>query len=172
MATGYSNKLAQSATGVVTAPTQAARWESGKTLTVTGQYNLTSSGLTSATNTTNSTYTIQMVPIPAGATVVDWVLSTTDVDTHTTATITLNIGDGTDLTRFASALTTGQSGGNAVASSGVTITTSSGTINKGLGFKYTSEDTIDITVAAGPATSATSGAILLTVTYYCGEATI
>ncbi len=165
MATGYSNKLA-------TTNTQPARWILGETLTVTGQYDVTASGLTSATNTTNATYSIQMVPIPKGATVVGWSVSSTDVDTHTTASITLGIGDGSDTTRFASALTAGQAGGNATVNSGVTITTSSGTINKGLGYTYTVDDTIDITVSAGPATTATSGSILLTVTYYCGEATI
>ncbi len=164
MATGVSGKLA-------TTNPQPARWIPGETLRITGQYEL-AGALTSATNTTNTTYSIAMVPIPAGATVLAWNLSATDLDTHTTATITLNVGDGGDTTRFASGLTLAQAGGNAAAHQGVTITTSSGTINKGLGYKYTDGDTIDITVAAGPATSATTGTILLSVEYYCGEATI
>jgi len=163
MATAYSNKLGTSGTG------QPARWCSGETLTVTGQYELTSSGLTNSTTSTTATHLIQMVPIPAGAVISSWHLSTTDVDTHTTATVTYNIGDGSDTTRFASGLTTGQSGGNASVTNGVTITSSSGTITKGLGYKYTADDTIDLQIAAGPATTATSGTIVLTVTYYCGD---
>lgn len=137
------------------------RWKSGDVITVTGQYTY-SSALANGD-------IIQMVPVPKDAKIVNWILSTTDADTNGTPTVTYDLGDGGDQDRFAAGLTTGQTGGNAVASSGRTVTTSSGVINVGLGYKYTEDDTIDIVIAAGPATGATSGTIVLSVTYFCGE---
>jgi len=137
------------------------RWQSGATLTVTGQYTFTSAF--------SNADVIQMVPIPKDAKIVNWTLSSTDNDTNGTPTLTYDLGDGGDVDRFAAGLTTGQAGGNAMPSSGRTVTTSSGVVNVGLGYKYTEDDTIDIVIAAGPATGATSGTIILSVTYFCGE---
>ena len=143
------------------------RWSSGDTVTVVARATL-NAALTSATNTTNTYYLAQLIPVRKGMQLVDWNVSVTDLDTHTTATLTFNLGDGGDATRFASALTTGQAGGTADPTSGVTLTIASGLVSKGLGYVYTEDDTIDFRVQTAPATSATTGAIQLAATFYCG----
>lgn len=138
-----------------------ARWVQGETLTITGQFNL------SAALALNDV--IQMVPIPIGAKIQGLTLSVTDLDSDGSPAITLSVGDGSSTARFVSASTIGQTGGNITNNSCITLTASSGVIATGLGYTYTADDTIDVLVAAGPATGATSGVVQLTVTYYCGE---
>ena len=163
MSIGYSNLFDSSGNP------KEIRWEPGQVITVVGRWDM-DAALTSATNTTNTYYKAQLVPIPADAQITDWRCSVTNLDTGGN-TLTFNIGDGNDGTRFASALTIGQTGAsnrNADASNGVTITTSSGRINKGLGYRYGAYDTIDFQVQTAPGTSATTGVIQLIVEYYCG----
>lgn len=139
------------------------RWSLGETKTVTGQYNL------SAALAVNDV--VQMVPVPKGALIQGITLGTTDLDTNNSPAVTLSIGDGNSTARFVSASTIGQTGGVISNNATVTPTASAGTVATGLGYKYTVDDTIDIFVAAGPGTGATTGSLILTVTYYCGEYT-
>lgn len=158
MSVGYSNLFDSSGN------VKERRFVAGETVTVYGHWEY-DAALTSATNTTNTYYKAQLVPVPAGAMILNWISTVTDSDSG--ATTTYNLGDGTDGTRFASALTTAQAGGNATPASGVTITTSSGIINKGIGYTYTEDDTIDFQIQTGSSGSATSGTVGLMVTYYC-----
>ncbi len=100
---------------------------------------------------------IQMVKVPAGATILDITLTSSDLDTNGSPTIVLDVGDGGDTDRFIDGSTIGQTGGitNGFLASGV----------NGHLYNYTSEDTIDVLVQAGPATGATSGSIKLSVLY-------
>jgi hypothetical protein len=161
MATLYSDKFDTS--GNVT----ERRWVRGQAINVVARATL-DAALTSATNTTNTYYSVQLIPVRRGMRVVNWNVSVTDLDTHTTATLTFNLGDGGDATRFASALTTGQAGGTAGPTSGVTMVITNGLVSKGLGYTYTEDDTIDFFVQTAPATSATTGAIQLAASFYCG----
>ena len=97
---------------------------------------------------------IQMVTVPAGATILDVLLAVTDLDTGGSPAIVLTVGDGGDTDRFVTASTVGQAGG--VARLNATT---------GAGYKYTAKDTIDVLVSTGPATGATSGTVSLTVLY-------
>lgn len=97
---------------------------------------------------------IQMVTVPAGATILNVILATTDLDTNGTPTIALTVGDGSDADRFITASTVGQAGGVANLNA-----------STGAGYKYSATDTVDVTVATGPATGATSGTVSLTVLY-------
>lgn len=138
-----------------------ARWVQGETITVTGQFNL------SAALALNDV--IQMVPIPQGAFIQGITLSSTDTDTNGSPAIIYDVGDGSDTDRFIDGSTIGQAGGVVTNNGTVVPTASSGVIATGLGYKYTVDDTIDVLVQVAPGTGATSGSILLTVTYYCGE---
>jgi hypothetical protein len=97
---------------------------------------------------------IQMVKIPAGATILDVVLSASDLDTGTSAAIVLDVGDDGDTDRFIDGSTAGQAGG-------VTH------LNNRAGhcYTYTADNTIDVLVQVAPATGATSGTIALGVCY-------
>lgn len=97
---------------------------------------------------------IQMVKVPKGATVLDVELITTDLDTGGSPAIALHVGYGGDADYFIASSTVGQAGGVARASASTA---------KPLAF--TAEDTIDVTVATGPATGATSGTVSLVVYY-------
>jgi hypothetical protein len=99
---------------------------------------------------------LEMVKVPAGAIVVGCVLATDDLDTNGTPTIVLDVGDGSDTDRYIDGSTVGQAGG---------VTDFSNLAIGGIGYTYTSEDTIDILVQAAPATGATSGTIKLSVFY-------
>jgi hypothetical protein len=94
---------------------------------------------------------VQMVKVPAGAYITGITLAPDDLDTGTT--ITLSVGDGNIAARFISASTAAQTG--------AVVTLS---VAAGMGFQYTVDDTIDITVAAGPST-ATTGKLRLLVRY-------
>lgn len=90
--------------------------------------------------------------LQAGSTVVDVTLVTTDLDTNGTPTITLDVGYGADPDYFIAASTVGQAGGIARASA---ATAQPLTLD--------SNDTIDVTVHAAPATGATTGTVTLSV---------
>lgn len=117
-------------------------------------------GLTSvtATQTVSTALTtgdvIEMVKVPRGAKVLDVILTSEDLDTGTTATIVLDVGDGGDTDRWIDGATTGQAGG-----------TTRMNVATGLDHSYTADDTIDVLVQAGPATGATGVKITLTVLY-------
>ena len=123
----------------------------GNLIGVTSTYSL-SAALTSG-------QVIQMVPVPKGARVygnpTNVVLSSTDLDTGATPTITLSVGDGDDPDRWITASTIGQTSGIVAG----TLTTAA--FNK----QYTADDTIDVLVAAAPATGATTGTLTLQVVY-------
>ena len=97
---------------------------------------------------------IQMVKIPANATIIGLTLSCGDLDTDGSPAIVLDVGDGSDTDRFIDGSTIGQAGGveriNAAA---------------GHNYTYSAEDTIDVLVQVGPATGATAVDIDLTVLY-------
>ena len=97
---------------------------------------------------------MEMVKVPAGATVLDVILHTDDLDTNGTPTITLDVGDGADADYFLSASQVARTGGVARADAAT--------------FKpktYVAEGLIQVTVSAAPATGATSGDVELTVLY-------
>jgi hypothetical protein len=102
---------------------------------------------------------IQMVKIPAGATVLDLTIACDDLDSNGTPTIVLDVGDGDDTDRFIDGSTIGQAGGSAKLGAGVA------TGNAAFNYTYTTADTIDVLVQAGPATGATSGQITMSVIY-------
>lgn len=100
---------------------------------------------------------IQMVKVPAGATILDMGLSCTDLDSGGTA-IVLDVGDGSDTDRFIDGSAVGGTGGTSRIGSGITT-------NTHIGYTYTAEDTIDVLVQTGPTTGATSGTVFLYVLY-------
>lgn len=118
------------------------------------------------TNTIVSTFTltaalvlndvIKFCKIPKGACIVDLTLYSADVDTGGAPAITYNLGDTASAARFLSASTIGRTGG---------FVELSGMVAGVLGYTYTVDDTLQIVVAAGPQTGATSGTIVLAATY-------
>lgn len=96
----------------------------------------------------------QMIKVPAGARIIDWVLGADDLDTNGSPTITLSLGDGSVVGRYVVASTIAQTGGVPINAQ----------LKTGFGFQYTAEDTIDILAAAAPATFA-AGTIRCAVTY-------
>ena len=99
---------------------------------------------------------IQMVKIPAGATVISVTLAAADLDSSGTPAIVLTVGDGDDTDRFITTAvgTIAQAGGVCRLDNPV-----------GLNHKYTADDTIDVKVTTAPGTGATSGDIDLSVIY-------
>lgn len=93
---------------------------------------------------------IHMVKIPAGATVIDVLLATTDLDAGTD--ILLSVGYTGALTAFIASSNVGQAGGVARAN-GV-----------GLGHKFAADDTIQVSVTLQGATT-DAGTIFLNVIY-------
>jgi hypothetical protein len=93
---------------------------------------------------------IHMVKIPAGATVLEVILATTDLDAGTD--LLLSVGYTGELTAFIDSSAVGQAGGVARAN-GV-----------GLGHKFTANDTIQVSVTLQGATT-DAGTICLSVLY-------
>jgi hypothetical protein len=96
----------------------------------------------------------QMIKVPAGARILGWALGADDIDTNGSPAVTLSLGDGASTARYVSASTIGQTGAAPVDA----------LLKTGYGFVYTTDDTIDILVAAAPATFA-AGTIRCSVTY-------
>lgn len=94
--------------------------------------------------------TVTMLRLHPRFRVTGGLLKADDLDTGATPTITLNVGDADDPDRYFAAATVGQAGGytEAMAATGVDYLTT----------KYTD---VLVTVAAGPAIGATTGAITL-----------
>ena len=100
---------------------------------------------------------IQMVKIPKGATVLELIFHTTDLDTSTG--IVLQIGDGNDVDRYVKDSTIGQTGGTVRLGSGIVN-------NSAANYTYTDEDTIDVKITtAASGTAATSGSLSIAVAY-------
>lgn len=97
---------------------------------------------------------IQMVKVPAGATILDVKVMADDLDTGSSPAIVLAVGDGTTADRFITGSTIAQGGG--IASLGVAT---------GLLYQYTADDTIDVKITTAPATGATEGTIAVMVLY-------
>ena len=96
---------------------------------------------------------IQMVKVPKGATVLDVILVSTDIDTNGSPAVVLAVGDGDDNDYYVTGSTIGQAGG-IVRSNALTAKPKT----------YTADDTIDVTVTTAAATAAT-GTISLTVLF-------
>lgn len=90
--------------------------------------------------------------IPKGATIVDVMVTATDLDTGGSPSITLDVGYGVDPDYFVAASTTGQAGGviRAAAATAKPLV-------------LDADDTIDVLVKAAPATGATSGTVSIAV---------
>lgn len=101
---------------------------------------------------------IQMVTVPANATILEIILAATDLDTDGTPAIVLDVGDGDDTDRFIDGSTIGQGGGVDRLGTGVVGGVAA------VGYTYAAEDTIDVKVAVAPDAGAT-GTIDLTVLY-------
>lgn len=97
---------------------------------------------------------IQMIPVPAGAQIMEVTLGADDLDSNGTPAIVLDVGDGSVTDRLIDGATVGQAGGR-------TSTLKTGAF----GYTYTASDTIDVIVQVAPATGATSGTIMLRVAY-------
>ena len=129
---------------------------------------LTSQGVTKAA----SGDIIQLVKIPAGATILDLRVMASVIDGAgaTTASLSWVIGDGNDTARYLAGYAVNGTA-NGVASNKSVGDTVSNTwsgiaIEKGLGYKYTSEDTIDAVLSGVPASAHTSNAVIkVSVTY-------
>src|SRR4030067_469445 len=96
---------------------------------------------------------IDMVKVPAGATVIEVILAVPALDSATTVTISVGYGDTATLAKFISASTIGQS-----VTSGVARTSVAG----GTGVLFSTETAIRLWVVTGPST-VSSGTITLTV---------
>lgn len=106
---------------------------------------------------------IQMVKIPAGATIVDIILSVDDLDTG--AALILDVGDGDNDDRYILGATIGQGGGTVRLGQGITGAAAADAAN----YTYTAEDTIDIHVDTGPSGGGT-GTLTLVVIYTMQQA--
>ncbi len=96
---------------------------------------------------------VEMVRVPAGATITGITLGATDMDTNGVPTLVLDVGDGADTDRFIDGATIGQTGG---ASTAFAVS--------GFGYAYTANDTIDVLIQVGPATGAV-GTLYMRVSY-------
>lgn len=97
---------------------------------------------------------LQMVRVPNGACVLDVRLV---VDQLSGGNYTLTIGDGNSAARYFGSISTG-------STSAIFTAATTGFVASSVGYSYSAEDTIDITV--GTATTATaSGVIRLSVSY-------
>ena len=94
---------------------------------------------------------VQMVDVFAGETVHDIKMVVTDLDTNGSPSIVLDVGDGSDPDYYIDGSTAGQAGGSDELDANVAPKS------------YTADDTIDITVQAGPGTGATTGTLQLWV---------
>ncbi|ALS63620.1 hypothetical protein [Pandoraea apista] len=92
--------------------------------------------------------------LPKGATIVDVIVTATDLDTNGTPTISLDVGYGDDPDYFIQASTIGQTGGVARASAPTAKP-----------LLLALNDTVDVTVKAAPATGATTGTVSIVVLF-------
>ena len=133
-------------TTLATALTKAAPTVGGQASTVYAEVALTTALLINDT--------IQMIPIPNGARVIEWQLGADDLDSNGAPLITLSLGDTGSAARYVSASTIAQTGAAPVNAS----------LKTGFGNLYTADDMLTITVAAAPATWA-AGTVRAMVRY-------
>ena len=101
---------------------------------------------------------IQMVDVFKGETVYGAILTTTDLDTGGSPSIVLDVGYGGAAASLIDGSTIGQAGGTA-SSLAIGNATHGSTATAPVAFS--ADDTIDVTVQAGPATGATSGTLTM-----------
>ena len=94
---------------------------------------------------------IEMFEVPEGATALDWIFSSEDLDTNGTPTIVMDVGDDTVSGRFISGSTIGQGGGLERV-----------TTHAGHAYKFPADTVVKIKVTTGPATGATGVSVTLT----------
>jgi hypothetical protein len=123
-------------------------------IAVKASYSVPATGDGSAANDV-----IQMVKVPAGASIIDLWLSSTDIDTDASPAVILHVGDGGDADRYIASSTVGQAGGVARLSA-----------IAGVNYTYTADDTIDVTIGTVAATKA-AGTLVLTVLYVTSAGT-
>lgn len=97
---------------------------------------------------------LQMLRVPVGACILDVRLV---VDQLSGGNYTFTIGDGNSATRYYGSLSSG-------STSAMYIMTNAAAQQAGIGYVYTAEDTIDITV--GTATTATASGVLRLIVSY------
>ena len=103
---------------------------------------------------------IEMVRIPAGATILDWILDIPATGLDTGTAIVFDVGDGSSTGRFATGCVQGRSSAGAIVRPG-----STGSVAGGTQYQYTAEDTIDFHVTTAPTTGVAEGVLKLTVFY-------
>ena len=103
---------------------------------------------------------IQMVKIPAGATILDWILDIPATGLDTGTAIVFDLGDAGSTGRFATGCVQGRSSAGAIVRPG-----SAGSVVGGTQYAYTAEDTIDFHVTTAPTTGVAEGTMKLTVFY-------
>lgn len=96
----------------------------------------------------------QMIKVPLGARIIALTVGADDLDSNGSPTITLSAGDGGSTARYLSASTIAQTGAAPVDT----------LLKTGYGYVYTADDTLDILVAAAPATFA-AGTLRMSATY-------
>ena len=102
---------------------------------------------------------INLVTVPAGAEIQDVILDTAKLDSGTTPTIVLEVGDSTTPGRFITGATTGQAGGIQHAN-----------VAGAIGYTYAQTETdqtytVQVQVTTAPATGETSGRVAVCVLY-------
>ena len=103
---------------------------------------------------------IEMVKIPAGATILDWILDIPATGLDTGTAIVWCLGDGTTEARFFTGAVQGRSSAGAIVRPGDT-----GKVVGSTQYQYTAEDTIDFKVKTAPTTGVAEGTMKLTVFY-------
>ena len=103
---------------------------------------------------------IEMVKIPAGATILDWLLDIPATGLDTGTAIVFDLGDGASTGRFATGCVQGRSSAGALVRPG-----STGSVVGATQYQYTAEDTIDFKVKTAPTTGVAEGILKLTVFY-------
>ena len=142
-------------------------WSAGDTQVVTAYYDL--NGVALAQNDTITA--TNMIPVN-GVSIYDLYCTHTELDTNATPTGTYNIGDTVSATRF---IASAPMGVNGVTTTGFQMynrfnsapTSASGVTTAGIGYIYTSNASLVLTVNGVVATGATTGVIFLTVIYRC-----
>lgn len=103
---------------------------------------------------------VQLVKIPKGATILDWIFDIPATGFDTQTAIVFDLGDGDSTGRFATGCIQGRSSAGAIMRPG-----STGSVVGGTQYAYAADDTIDFHVTTAPTTGVAEGTIKLTVFY-------
>lgn len=156
--------------GMVPDKSYPARWSPGQFYTVEFEYTL------AATVVTGDTYTTPVGGLPSnGIRISEVSFNTVSLDTNTTPTATISVGDAGLSTRFINGALAGN--GSALAGNRYTVTINqaqvltAGVVSAGYGYLYNNGTApiLVATVGGTLATAQTAGLIRLRVTYYCTE---